>query len=150
MLVSAVYITTNSITALLGVLSGLTRDNVVLCKKPSIGPPDALFKPYGMTPAQAMHPRGILQFARCAVRFGWVKKQFSGKSNHPLHGFSQFADGDILAGTQVDEAGFGVTEQFFLDLVVRQLHQVQAAAGHVIDVEQFPAGGAAAPDHDLG
>ena len=50
----------------------------------------------------------------------------------------EFGDGDVLAGADVD---------VFVVAVV--LHQMDAGVGEVVDVEEFAARRAGAPDHDV-
>ena len=59
--------------------------------------------------------------------------------NDVLNEAGEFADFDVFAGADVDGAGFVVV-----------LHEKEAGVGQVVDVQEFAAGGACAPECDGG
>ena len=92
-----------------------------------------------MVKAGAVHP-----LAGGAVRLGDVKSYLTAVAHHAGNGFRQLGNGEVLPKANVDvaEHGLGVLRIGGL----RQLHDVHAGGGHVVDIQKLALGGAGAPD----
>ena len=89
-------------------------------------------------PAESVHFCHVEEFAGGAVGFGGVEGEFAGEADGGFDEFGEFADGDIMAAAEVDPVrGIG------------GLHEVEAAGGEVVDVEELASGRACAPNDDL-
>ena len=89
-------------------------------------------------PAQFSKAADIEQFARRAVGPRGVEADLAGVSDGRGDHSRKFGDRDVLAGADVDQFPVGII-----------FHQVDAGIRHVVDVKEFPARGAGAPDHDI-
>ncbi len=114
---------------------------------PGISIPQPLLKPNRGLPAQGLEARHVQQLAWGAVRLAGVEVQPPPETDDAGDGLRQFADGHVRAAADIDvgQHGPGVG----LVACRLQFHDMDASGGHVIDVEEFPPRGAAAPDGHL-
>ena len=98
-----------------------------------------------MGPAEVVELADVHEFAGSAVGFAGVEGDFAGKIHYLFYGVCQFGDGAVFAGADIDvgEHGVGYTGQLFL----WQVHDEHTGGGHVVHMEEFAFGFAAAPDH---
>jgi len=106
---------------------------------PGVGLFDAGFEVGLSLPPEALQAGDVEQFAGGAVGFVGVEDDVAGVADDGFEGKGEFADGDFLAGADVDEVG-----------LVVGLHEEDQGVGQVIDEEEFPQGFAGAPDGNGG
>jgi hypothetical protein len=62
---------------------------------------NSLAQEHARPPAECPLPTHIKQFARCAIRLRRIEHDASLKTNNGSHQFSKFANGQILASTDI-------------------------------------------------
>ena len=110
---------------------------------------DALFQPGSVPPTETVESGDVHELAGGAVGFGGVEDQIAGEAEDACDGLGELADGDVLACADVDEGRgvFGEEDGVGVGVEVEQVH---AGLGEVVGVQELAAGGAGAPDGDLG
>src|SRR6185437_10484172 len=107
--------------------SGSALNGILLRKLIANGVPgkaDSLFKTGRMVPSQAMQAGYVHQFTRSAVRLRNVENQLAIETKNPGNDFSQFADGDIFSGADIDERRLISCEEGVVTRIVKG-HQKQ-------------------------
>ena len=107
-------------------------------EKPSVGVGDAFAEGDVGFPAKGEEAGAVHELARGAIGHGGVEGDGAIKAEDFADGFREFADGDIVAGADVDEVGGVVVSQ-----------QENTGVGEVIGVKEFAAGCPSAPDQNL-
>src|ERR1035437_1065930 len=110
--------------------------------------PDSMLETCRMAPAQAVQATDVHQFARRSVGLRRVKGQLPIEADHAGDGLGQFADGDVLPGSNVDERRRVLNQQGTVALVV-EVHQETARLGQIVGIEQFASRRAGSPDDHL-
>ena len=78
------------------------------------------------------------------------RRQLTFKTDDVFDHQRQIPDGNLLAGTDIDQGrGSGVVQQFTVALLV-QVHQEQAGFGQVVHLQELAQGRAGAPDGHSG
>ncbi len=106
---------------------------------PVVGPADALFEGDRGRPSQGLQPADVEQLAGGAVGLVRVPHDLAPVTDDALDDLGEFADGQILARADVDQAVGNVGRS-------RMLHEIDGGVGHVVDVEELPAGRSRAPE----
>ena len=92
-------------------------------------------------PAERRDAAHVEQLLRRAVGLARVPLDRSGVADHALDQFGELADGQVVAGADVDHAVGQVGGRHVLQ-------QEDDGLGQVVDVEELAARGAGAPEHD--
>lgn len=90
----------------------------------------------------------VHQFARCAVGLGRVKDKLAFEVEEAGHDLGQLADGDVFAGSDVDQR-WCVFEKQGVEAGLVEVHQEGAGLGKVVGVEELAARGSGTPDGEL-
>jgi hypothetical protein len=99
-------------------------------------------------PAERVQETDVQQLLRCAVGFGGVEDEGAVEVEDAGYGLSQLADGDVLAGADVDQRRRVFVEQR-AEAGVVEVHQETAGLGEVVGVEELSARGSGSPDDHL-
>src|SRR5262245_20940640 len=105
---------------------------------PAIGQPDALLETVARLPAEATHAPDVEEFSRRAVRLAGVEDEPAVEADDARDELGKLPNGDIAAAADVAKA-----------LACAALHEQDAGACQVVDVQELPARRPRSPQRQL-
>lgn len=97
-------------------------------------------------PAEGAQTADIEELARGAVGLRRIEGQATSEAGDLCDQRCEIGDTDVFATAEVDETGARVAQKLAPEHGVVEVHHMQTAGGHVVDIEKFAPGGAGTPD----